>query len=139
MSLLGDVVGGLLGGGGNASPMQGVLMNLLGGHSYEVSPVNWKIHHSVQSFSAGDGCNAGRQRHPGQPLGRGGGVKSRSPLAGARSAGLEAAASPKHNRGCRSIAIEPVGRSAPSVIQDQVQPSRAYGTVPHQLISGRRS
>lgn len=33
MGLLGDVVGGLLGGSGGSSPMQGVLMNLLGGGS----------------------------------------------------------------------------------------------------------
>ena len=31
MGLLDSVLGGLMGGGGNASPMQGVLMNLLGG------------------------------------------------------------------------------------------------------------
>src|SRR3954452_323641 len=35
MSLLGDIVGGLLGGGGNASPMQGVLTNLLGGQQQD--------------------------------------------------------------------------------------------------------
>lgn len=33
MGLLSDVVGGLLGGSGNSSPMQGVLMNLLSGQS----------------------------------------------------------------------------------------------------------
>jgi uncharacterized protein YidB (DUF937 family) len=35
MSLLGNVIGGLLGGGGNASPMQGVLTNLLGGRQQQ--------------------------------------------------------------------------------------------------------
>ena len=38
MGLLDSVLGGLMGGGGNASPMQGVLMSLLGGGQQGTQP-----------------------------------------------------------------------------------------------------
>ena len=73
-------------------------------------------------------------------LGDGAGVKSRSPLAGARSAGLEAGTVTQahsfvsfgSDRSCMRV------RSARSS-RSMSQPCRPCGVAPHQLISGRRS
>jgi hypothetical protein len=72
-------------------------------------------------------------------LGVGAGVKSQSPLAGARVAGLEAGTNAQapsfvsfsSDRSCAS-SLRPSSRSLS-------QPCRPCGVAPHQLISGRRS
>src|ERR1017187_10189449 len=77
---------------------------------------------------------------PASGLGDGGGFKSRSPLAGAPSAGLEAATvtqaqsfvSFSSDRSCVQL------RSARSS-RSMSQPWVSCGVAPHQLISGRRS
>jgi hypothetical protein len=75
-------------------------------------------------------------------LGDGAGVKSRSPRAGARSAGLEAGTITQAQSfvsfgSDRSCGVMPVGFARSSRFSSQ--PDTPCGLVPHQLISGRRS